>query len=246
MKNVLLFTALCCILFAAGCGDEEDTIIPPLPDPEPSSLSIGLLFHAPFSGNADDISSAALSGTITGATITTDRNGEVNEAYCFDGVNDYINFGQADHLGLGGANPYTMTTWIKPELPETPRTMMVISKFDGGVSAGWYVGVNAEDKGQIYRNVVPWATYGTNPFPRDAYVHLAAVYDGSNLSLYVNGTLDATTPFGTHPNDRRTDVLVGANHNRGNPNAFFKGTIDDIRIYNRVLTDDEITWLATH
>lgn len=245
LLSLLLFTSL---FFAAGCVvvDDDQATPDPEPEPEPSSLGIGLLFNAPFSGNADDISSNGLSGTITGATITTDRNGEANEAYRFDGVNDFINFGQADHLGLGGAAPYTMTVWAKPELQDTPSTMMAVSKFNGGVAAGWYVAINAEDKGQIYRNVSPWATYGENSFPRGSYVHLAAIYDGANLSLYVNGELDASIPFRTNTNDRTTDVLVGANFSRGNPAAFFKGTIDDVRIYNRVLTDEEITWLANH
>lgn len=250
MKNILALFSTLLLLLALGCvvnnDDDGVLIMDPEPDPEPSSLGIGILLHVPFSGNADDISSAGLSGTVTGATITTDRHGNANEAYHFDGENDFINMGQNDALSLGGAEIYTMTAWIKPELQETPATMMAISKFNGGVSAGWYVGVNASDKGQVYRNVDPWATYGINAFPRGEYVHLAAVFDGSNLSIYVNGILDASTPFRTNTHDRATDVLIGANHSRGNPGAFFKGTIDDIRIYNRVLTDTELTWLATH
>jgi hypothetical protein len=246
MKNTFLLL-LFALFLTSGCGDDDGVIIdPPMDDPEPSSLGIGVLLHVPFSGNADDISSVGLSGTITGATITADRNGVANEAYRFDGENDFINLGQNDALSLGSAEIYTMTAWVKPELQDDPSTMMILSKFDGGVSAGWYVGINAEDKGQVYRNVAPWATYGINPFPRGEYVHLAAVFDGANLSIYVNGTLDASTPFRTHPQDRTTDVLIGANHSRSTPNAFFKGTIDDVRIYNRVLTDTELTWLATH
>lgn len=247
MKNAFFLLSLFVLCFALACTKDDPVVMEePMPEPEPSSLSVGLLFHAPLAGNADDISSNGLSGTVTGATITTDRHGEANEAYRFDGENDFINFGQADFLSLGGAQTYTMTAWVKPELQDNPSTMMIVSKFNGGVAAGWYLGVNAEDKGQTYRNVSPWATYGEGPFPRDAYVHLAATFDGSNLSIYVNGVLDATAPFRTHTNDRQTDVLVGANHSRGNPSAFFKGTIDDVRIYNRVLSNEELTWLATH
>lgn len=246
MKNTYILLSLLLLLMGTSCVvTEDDEATPGVEEEmEPSSLSIGLLFHAPFSGNADDVSTNRLSSTITGATITSDRNGKMNEAYRFDGENDYINFGQANHLGLGGAQPYTMTAWVKPENTDHDSRITIVSKFDGGVSAGWYLAVNGENKAQAYRNVSPWATYGEGVFPRNQYVHLASVFDGANLSLYVNGRLDATRPFRTHPNDTRTETLVGATFNRGTPNSFFKGTIDDVRIYNRVLTEDELAWLA--
>jgi hypothetical protein len=50
----------------------------------------GLVGWWPFNGNANDESGNGNNGTVNGATLTTDRNGNANAAYSFDGVNDYI------------------------------------------------------------------------------------------------------------------------------------------------------------
>lgn len=68
----------------------------------------------------------------------------------------------------------------------------------------------------------------------------------ANLTVYRNGELDATIPFPRHDHDRTTEVLIGGVFSQNNVLPSFKGTIDDVRIYNRVLTADELTWLATH
>lgn len=245
MKNVFLYLPFLLLVLALGCGDDEQPITP-MPDPEPSSLAIGLLFHVPFSGNADDIAGGALSGTVTGATITTDRNGEANEAYYFDGADDVINYGAAPDLALGGRSTYTMTAWVKPEERDDDIRRIVISKFNGGVAAGWYLGVNSEDKIQAYRNVAPWSVSGNAVNTVNAYVHIASSYDGSNFTVWRNGILDATIPYPGHPTDEATNVLIGGTFSQNDVNSSFKGAIDDVRIYNRVLTQEELTWLAEH
>jgi hypothetical protein len=78
------------------------------------------------------------------------------------------------------------------------------------------------------------------------WYHLLTKYDGSQLYLYVNGELVAQDPFTSQPNDIKTDVLIGANLSHNQIASLFKGVIDDVRIYDRDLTNDEIKWLATH
>jgi hypothetical protein len=58
----------------------------------------GLVGWWPFNGNANDESGNGNNGTVNGATLTTDRNGVANSAYSFDGVNDYIDVGNANVL----------------------------------------------------------------------------------------------------------------------------------------------------
>ncbi|WP_020567503.1 LamG domain-containing protein [Neolewinella persica] len=247
MKNVFPPLLLLALLLTLGCGDDDGGIIdPPMEEPEPSSLGIGVLFHVPFSGNADDISSVGLAGTVTGATITTDRHGVANEAYRFDGVDDVINYGPAPDLAFGASTTYTMAAWVKLEDRGDASRNTIISKFNGGVAAGWYLAVNADEEIQAYRNVVPWSVSGTAAVPYNEYVHVAVSYDGANLSVWLNGELDGTIAFGGHPTDTATDVLIGGVFSQNNVVPLLKGVVDEIRIYNRVLTDTELTWLATH
>lgn len=244
--KTFLCTCACALLFLiSSCVVTEDPIIP-TPEPEPTSLGVGKIFHANFAGNADDISVNGLVGTVTGATLTTDRHGNANEAYRFDGIDDVINYGPAADFGFGGASTYTMTAWVKLEDRGDDQRNTILSKFNGGVAAGWYLAVNANEVIQAYRNVGPWSVSGASTVPYDEYVHVAASFDGSNFSVWLNGELDGTTVFGTHPNDRSTDMLIGGTFSRNVLVPLLKGTVDDVRIYNRVLTADERTWLATH
>lgn len=246
MKNTFFLLSL--LFLAASCVVTDDDNAQPMPDPEmePSSLSVGLVFHVPFSGNADDVSINDLSGTVTGATITTDRHGATNEAYRFDGVDDFINYGAAPELALGDVASYTMTAWVKLEDRGDAQRNTVVSKFNGGVAAGWYLAVNANEEIQAYRNNVPWSVSGTPTVPYGEYVHIASSYDGSNLSVWLNGQLNGTIGFGRNDHDRMTDLLIGGAHSSSQVVPLLKGTVDDVRIYNRVLTQEELTWLATH
>lgn len=247
MKNAFPFLLLSILFFVSACvvTDDEQPIVP-TPDPEPTSLRTGLLFHVPFTGNADDVAVGGLTGAVSGATITTDRHGEANEAYFFDGDDDFINYGAAPALSLGDVATYTMTAWIKPEDLGDTRRHIAISKFNGGVAAGWYLAINSNREIQAYRNNVPWSVRGNPVNVLDEYVHIASSYDGANLTVYRNGELDATIPFPRNDHDRNTEVLIGAVFSQNNVLPSFKGVIDDVRIYNRVLTTEELTWLASN
>lgn len=240
-----LLTLLMLCLFSACVIDTDDQVAPtPEPEREPTSLRTGLLFHVPFSGNADDVAVNALSGSVTGATITDDRNGSPAGAYRFDGEDDFINFGNQPGLAFPGRDQYTIAAWVKPERRADDSRMHVISKFDGGVRAAWYLGVGQNATVDSYRNLAPWATLGVGSFGFDGFVHIATAYDGTDLTVYVNGVEDNRTPFAGNPNDAVTDILVGGVHSEGEVRSTFNGVIDDIRIYNRVLTAEELTWLA--
>ncbi|MEL6357328.1 MAG: LamG domain-containing protein [Bacteroidota bacterium] len=246
-KLIKLF-AVFLMLGCFACGSDDDGgMVQPMPEPEmePTSLRIGLLAHFAFEGNADDLSSNAYTGTVVGATVTADRNGEPNGAYYFDGIDDHINYGNLTDLALGGAQPYTMAAWVKPEQLDNPDSRsIIISKFNGGVAAGWYLAINGNATVAAYRNVAPWATFGIGAVDWSEYVHVASTYDGTALKVYINGIEDNSVNFGTHPNDRTTNVTVGAIYSQNNLVPAFRGNIDEVRIYNRVLEPEELTWLA--
>lgn len=246
MKNAIGLFALFLLLFASACvvSDDEQPFVPQ-PDPEPTSLSTGLLFHVPFSGNADDIAVGGLAGSVTGATLTEDRHGVANEAYRFNGVDDFINYGSTPDLAFGSRSTYTMAAWVKLEDLGEDKRNYILSKFNGGVAAGWYLATNEDEEIQTYRNVNPWSTSSSNPVVTyGEYIHVASSFDGSNLSVWLNGELVGTTEFGGHPTDVVTDILIGGIHSQNNVVPQFKGTIDEVRIYNRILTEEERTWLA--
>lgn len=238
--NIFLIASLFAISFYS-CNLIEKEI---KTEPEPTSLQVGLLTYLPFDGNSDDIGETGLNGTITGATITADRKGKPTGAFYFDGENDYILYDQEEKLNFSGTRPYTLSAWIKVDDLNQTASSIFMSKFDGGVGASWYLGVTSDSSIISYRNISPWSTKGISDVPINEFVHLSATYDGTDLKLYVNGVLDSSKPFRGNPNDARTPVMIGGRHNRGKPEPNFKGTVDEIRIYSRVLEKEEIEWLA--
>ena len=70
----------------------------------PANLQNGLVAYYPFCGNADDKSGNNHHGTVNGATLTTDRFGNINRAYSFDGQNDFIEVTNVTNLDLYNTN----------------------------------------------------------------------------------------------------------------------------------------------
>jgi hypothetical protein len=70
-----------------------------------------------------------------------------------------------------------------------------------------------------------------------AWVHLAMTYDGINMKLYVNGALVATTPISGAEASSTSPLTLGGDRIWG---EYFQGLIDDVRVYNRALSQSEI------
>jgi len=83
---------------------------------------------------------------------------------------------------------------------------------------------------------------GEKQIPQDAWTFVAAVCDGSTLKVYVNGVLDHPAPYPQFPLSSLSPMLIGSAAGRGG--LTFNGGIDDVRVYNRALTANEIARLA--
>ena len=78
-----------------------------------ADLTRGLVAWYPFDGNASDMSRNGNHGTVNGATLGTDRFGEENKAYSFDGVDDYVSGGD----WFNGITDGSYSLWLKTSLP---------------------------------------------------------------------------------------------------------------------------------
>lgn len=78
-----------------------------------ASLIDGLVAYYPFNGNADDESVNTNNGTVHGATLTTDRFGNANSAYSFDGLDDYIMISSSSSLDIRGN--LTISAWVQSD-----------------------------------------------------------------------------------------------------------------------------------
>jgi len=214
----------------------------------PASLNNGLVGYWPFCGNANDASGNGNNGTVSGATLTADRFGAANSAYSFDGVNDYI---QTLFNGISGSTSRTLNFWAQTtgaNINPTTENMNVFnygSSLTGGI---WEVALNHGCEGLTLdiHNGVQTSNCNTN---NNIWNHYTVVFDnsiGTNFNavkFYQNGTLLSTTcQIGQLTNIytvNANNAVIGAYWN--SLLRFFNGKLDDIAIWNRALTQQEIT-----
>jgi len=96
-----------------------------------ADLSDGLVAYYPFSGNANDASGNGHDGTVYGAMLTTDRLGNPNSAFNFDGTDDYVNVAYSPDFQL---STYTIATWIRPSIDLSSKTNAIVSRGEDFIS----------------------------------------------------------------------------------------------------------------
>jgi glucose/arabinose dehydrogenase len=173
-------------------------------------------------------------GTISGATRNS--SGQYGAALDFDGTNDLVSVPDSSSLDL--TSGMTVEAWVRPLTTSGWRTV-VLKERPGDTVYALYSSNNDNGRpnSRIRVNGSNASVNGTSRLTTSVWTHLAATFDGSNLRLYVNGSLVGTrTAAGT--------ILTSANPLRiGGSSAlgrWFRGRIDEVRVYNRALSVTEI------
>jgi gliding motility-associated-like protein len=212
----------------------------------------GLTGYWPFSSNelANDYSGNNNNGTIYGATLTTDRFGNCNQAYKFNGISDKIIVLNSPTIDMNHTD-FTIACWIKTYASDSSG--IVLCKNAYGSWSGYLFWTNCGNTG--YCTTYKHATFYTasgggqdacsdNPICQDTTWHfLAGVY---NYTLnkgyfYVDGVLQASVSQASGSLSNNDNLAFGAD-NVVNIN-FFTGVIDAVRIYQRALSAAEIVQL---
>ena len=156
--------------------------------------------------------------------------GLVGEAFSFDGVNDYVNIPNSENLDSFGQS--TIEGWIN--LNSTVGAQAIISKVPMG---NYYLLVYRERLSFENNNVGMGVFPGGTRLEERTWVHVAATWDGDESTLFVNGVPDAVGTVDWFGSANARPVRIGQ---RGADDEFFGGLIDEISIYDRALSEDEI------
>ncbi len=162
--------------------------------------------------------------------------GKIGNALKFDGVNDYINVPTSSSLNPpNNFTEFTMSGWIYMKGMQP----FFQHPWGPGHYYTFYISPNSSTLAFKFTNIGGvQETRAFQDISQNQWIHLAATYDGSNIRAYVNGTLKYTEPAsGTLYVPSNQPFIIGATASNNN---FWNGTIDEVRIYNRSLSADEI------
>ncbi len=213
-----------------------------------SSLIINLkaqctILSYPFSGNANDTSVNLFHATVYGATLTSDRFGNPNNAYAFDGINDYLDAGNV--IDLSQHNVITISAWMYPTTTNSNNIrqtgISIGSKSTGELMLRTGLPGNDKFQAALAEGTINSANGASNSvrssdYSYNRWYHLVAVYQNNKVELWVNGVMQSDsarnlggTTLNTVPSN--ASLWIGKSTNP-NKTKFFAGKIDDVQIFN--------------
>jgi hypothetical protein len=225
---------------------------PPSCNPLAANLQNGLVGYWPFCGNANDESGNGNNGVVNGATLTADRFGNVNSSYEFDGISQDIDCGNNQTLNN---NEFTISLWYQEyasAINPSEHTLICKSSTSQG-TIGYRLCIqnvtNSLDYfiwSQLGNSSVQGTGFvsGTSTIQTLIWQNLIAIKSGDTLSLYKNGLFENRWVGASALINNSSPFLIGSKIDIGGvKNGFFHGKIDDIAIWNRALSQQEITQL---
>jgi hypothetical protein len=211
------------------------------------NLPNGLVAWYPFNGNANDVSGNNLNGSVTNATLTADRFGNNNSAYTFDGTSSYIRV--EDNNLLDFSTAFTLCAWFKSNDSITPDQAIVGKTFvtyGGGYNLTHYaingttISVGFVNDPNVRGVYYPAGNYKTN------WHFIVGTYDGQKIKLYMDGVLlDSTLTTLTIPASTQP-LFIGRGMPSSSTPRFFNGLIDDVSLYNKAISQTEVTQLYNY
>jgi hypothetical protein len=229
MKRLLLLSLITAIIFTKTYGQTP-------------------VAYYPFTGNAND-AVGSNNGTVIGATLSTDRLGNSNSAYNFNGTGNHVNLGSSNTLRPTAA--ITVSAWFTlSNLAGSVNGRNIVSCTEAsGYNIGYDKALN-KLVFYLYRNssfADPQVDVGG--YENTGWHHIAGTYDGRYTSLYIDGVLKATNDAGSnHPIGYgypfgNVNTYIGTEAGAGftlDPNYYWQGKIDEVKIYNTALTSAQI------
>jgi Concanavalin A-like lectin/glucanases superfamily len=222
--------------FLTGCKDHSDQ--------DSSTLNNGLIGYYNFNNNVTDQSGKGNDGALFGGYYSNELDG--NGTYNFNGNGDYIKVNNSPSLNPSDA--ISISLWFKPvDFYGSGYDALVLKPFTSHVAPyyqyilglegshglcnynfAFSVNVNGVNTG-IHSEVNTW-TQGN-------WYHVVGIYDGLTLKLFVNGTLKVSLPAAGSITSYDTDLFFAKQSNIGSTTP---GTLDNVRIYNRAISEKEV------
>jgi glucose/arabinose dehydrogenase len=183
--------------------------------------------------SAADASGNGHTGVISGAAWST--LGKYGNALSFDGVNDWVTVNATSLLNITGA--ITMEAWVFPIATTGVRDILIKEGSNVDIYNLYARNGNGRPESNVFVGGSNRVAQGTAALTVNVWTHVAGTYDGTTVRVFINGVQTASAAV-SGPIATSTGVLrIGGNGLWG---EFFQGRLDEIRIYNRALSQAEI------
>ena len=245
-KLTLFVTVLAAALFGVGCASTDNTA------KRKHDFTDGLIAYYPFNGNAKDESGNGNDGEVKGATLTTDRNGDADKAYSFNGASHGISV--SDSSSKLAPASLTASCWVSwgGKFRKHHGAALYKGNYNPFPNMAYSIEVDPEgSSGRLFgrsdsAKFGPAVSEGKNhlqsksPMPVNEWVHCVLTINDSTKTakLYINGVLNDFEVFPGTINQNAEVLSIGKYNFNNDFNLI--GGVDDIRIYNRALSDDEV------
>ena len=199
------------------------------------TLAAGTTFRTPDTSGNNRV------GLVTGATL---KGGKVSNSFLFDGVNDYIKISGSENIQF---SQFTTSAWVYKN-NNVENWARIVSKY-------WYasatskkgfaidIGDTTKNSARCYidtdQNIYTFY-FPDNSVPKETWVHLACVYDGSRIRGYINGKYIGEKPAANVLAQNTYPIIIGASSSGTSYQSYFSGKIDEVFVYNSALQHIEI------
>lgn len=209
----------------------------------------GLVGWWPFNGNANDESGSGNDGIVNGPTLTEDRFGNPNKAYLFQSTEfDEISVDNSENLSI--TENISILCWYKNY---TSNYVAALLGMGGPYESGGYNLLSSSTNNfgttdyaspsfgrqNFLNSQINATTYNIN-INLNEWTFICCTYDGFYMKIYINGHIMDSTECNFNLPDLTEPLLFGKERNYSPNQRYFDGVIDEIGIWNRALTKDEI------
>jgi hypothetical protein len=155
----------------------------------------------------------------------------------FNGSTDYLDGGNVLNL----TNNFTVSAWVKPGIS---ANMSILSKRNNAFTQGYDLSINTLGKVVMrWMNGTLQTITSLTSLPNNIWHNVAVIYNGTNAKMYIDGVLDSTVNLLVPTSSNDSFLVAAANGYGVTPTAHFRGTIDEIRIWNVALTENQMRYV---
>lgn len=174
------------------------------------------------------------------------NDGALDGGLSFDGINDYALIPHSESLNFADENSFSVSFWINSSGTLISLREVLVSLGTGAINSGFYITREFENKTILFAigdgDLTNYCgLFSNGMILENFWYHVAIVWDGNTIYIYINGSLDNSVQLTSFNYADDSKPLEFGNHwgYTGN-NHPFHGILDEIRIYNRALTENEI------